>query len=120
MVTMTKMTVKLPERHGWPAGPHPASIIMSQLSKIVPEPAVADITPREGPSATFLLHTDYVDAVLKHSGIGGVFYKETAGAAVARGDPGPAVRLQACRSQFLFWCRRERRFVSASLRASFS
>ena len=79
MVTMTKMTVKLPERHGWPAGPHPASIIMSQLSKIVPEPAVADITPREGPSATFLLHTDYIDAVLKHSGIGGVFYKETAG-----------------------------------------
>ena len=78
LVAMTKMIVKLPERHGWPAGPHPASVIMSQLSKIVPEPAVANITTRKGPSATFLLHR-LRRCCLKQSGKGGIFYKETAG-----------------------------------------
>eukprot|EP00439_Symbiodinium_sp_Y106_P070831 s235_g12.t1 len=79
MTTMSKMTVKLPERHGWPSGPHPASVIVDQLLKYVPEPSFSDIVPRDGPSATFLLHVDFVDTLLKNSGKNGVFFKTNDG-----------------------------------------
>ena len=79
MTTMVKMTVKFPERHGWPHGPHPASVVVDQLARYVPEPAIADVVPRDGPSAAFLLHTDYLDVALKNSGKNGVFIKTRGG-----------------------------------------
>ena len=79
LTTMVKMVIKLPERHGWPSGPHPASVIISELSAYVPEAAVSDIVPREGPSASFLLHSDFVDVLLKNSGKRGTFFKSGEG-----------------------------------------
>ena len=73
--TIVKMIIKLPERHGWPSGPHPASVIIAELSAYVPEAAVSDIIPREGPSASFLLRSYFVDVLLKNSGKRGTFFK---------------------------------------------
>ena len=74
--TMVKMIIKLPERHGWPSGPHPASVSISELAAYVPEAAVSDILPREGPSASFLLHSDFVGVLLQNSGKRGTFFQD--------------------------------------------
>ena len=79
MTTMTRMTLKMPERHGWPAGPHPASVIVSELTQYIPEATLAEILPREGDSVSFLVHRDYVDILLKNSGKKGIFMKTKEG-----------------------------------------
>ena len=78
-IAIKDMTARFPERHGWPAGPHPASVIVAELSQFLPEPAISEIVSRHDGSATFLLHNDYIDLALKASGIRGIFLKQREG-----------------------------------------
>jgi hypothetical protein len=75
--TVKKMTCRFPEALGWPAGPLPASLIMAEMEKHVPSEAISDIQPRQGDSATFYIHSDYIDTILRSSGQSSVFIKET-------------------------------------------
>ena len=78
--TVKKMTCRFPEALGWPAGPLPASLIMAvmaEMEKHVPSEAISDIQPRKGDSATFYIHSDYIDTILRSSGQSRVFIKET-------------------------------------------
>ncbi len=74
-VTMKSCIAKFSPRFGWPVGQIGASIAANEIFKHIPEPAVADITPREAQSVAFLVHSDYCPVLLKSSGIDGVFYK---------------------------------------------
>ena len=75
LTTMRGMIVKMPERHGWPSGPHPAAVVHAELSRLVPSDALAELRPREGPTTSFLVHMDYVDILLTASGQRGIFLK---------------------------------------------
>eukprot|EP00435_Cladocopium_sp_Y103_P055966 s4_g18.t1 len=54
----------------------PASLIMTEIERHVPGEAVGEVQPRQNETATFLLHSDYTDHILKQSGKHSVFYKE--------------------------------------------
>lgn len=68
------MIAKFPPRFGFPEKV-PASLLTSALEKHVPSDAFAEVVPRESKTVSFLLHNDFVDTVLRASGIGSVFYK---------------------------------------------
>lgn len=75
--TQRKMTGKMPEALGWPAGQKPAALVMSELTKHVPEEAILEVLPRQDGSCAFDAHGDYVDALLRASGQSNFFIKET-------------------------------------------
>lgn len=74
--TMTRFQCKFPESLGWPSGPLPASMIIAELEKHVPNEAISEIQPRHGDSATFLLHSNFKDTMLKASGRNSIFIKQ--------------------------------------------
>ena len=53
-----------------------SSVIAHELERIVPAAAYSEIQPRQGDTATFLLHQDFVNKVLKASGQNSIFYKD--------------------------------------------
>jgi len=57
------------------------NIVADTLAKFVDIDAIAEIQPRETQSASFLLHVDYVDSLLKNSGKDGLYIKERKGCA---------------------------------------
>ena len=73
--SMRRMVVRFPQRHGWPAGPHKAAVVLSELSRYVSEHALDDFVPRQDDSVSFLAHESCVDTLLKASGRNGVFIK---------------------------------------------
>lgn len=74
--TMCSMIIKLPVRHGWPSGPIPGNVYVSELVKHADAAAIAELQPREAQSASFLLHVDSVKVFLAKSGVNGMFIKE--------------------------------------------
>ena len=66
--SMQGMICKLPERHGWPAGPRPASVVVAELSRLVPVDALSEFVSRDGPSVSFLVHVDFADTLLWQAG----------------------------------------------------
>ena len=74
--SMKAMVVKFSVKQGWPLGPHPASIAVSELNKYVPVEALSEILPRNDSSVAFLVHADYIDVLLRTSGKNGVYIKE--------------------------------------------
>lgn len=72
--TMQALVAKYPARFGWPDRV-PANLVAAELQKHAPQDAFAEITCRESKTASFLLHQEYTDTILKASGQGGVFYK---------------------------------------------
>ncbi len=74
--SMVKMQMRLPERFGWPTGPCPASVLAHELEQIIPKEAFAEITPRIGDTATFLVHQEFAIKLLKSSGRRCIFYKD--------------------------------------------
>eukprot|EP00438_Fugacium_kawagutii_P028181 Skav233620 [mRNA] locus=scaffold109:307050:308477:+ [translate_table: standard] len=74
-VTMKSCIARFSPRFGWPVGPITASIATEEITKHVPQPAIADVTPREAQSVAFMVHADYCKALLRSSGISGVFFK---------------------------------------------
>ena len=79
--SMQQMIIKFDPTAGWPDTRIPVSIISETLGKIVDLSAQSEIQPREFQSASFLLHSDYVDVALQHSGKDGVYIKERKGTA---------------------------------------
>ena len=75
--TQKKMTGKMPEALGWPAGQKPAALVMTELTKHIPEEAISEILMRQDGSCAFYVHADYVDALLRASGQNNFFIKET-------------------------------------------
>lgn len=75
--TLRKMTGKMPEALGWPSGQKPASLVVAELTKHVPEEAISDVQTRQDGSCTFYIHADFVDTILRASGQGNFFIKET-------------------------------------------
>ena len=65
---------KFPSRFGWPEKV-PANLVATELQKHVPQDAFSEIVCRESKTASFLLHNDYSEVILKASGQCGVFYK---------------------------------------------
>ena len=55
----------------------PASLIMATLKSHIPEEAVSDIQTRQDGSCTFYVHADYADTILRSSGHGNFFVKES-------------------------------------------
>ena len=53
-----------------------SSVIAHELERIVPAGAYSEIQPTQGDTATFLLHQDFVNKVLKVSGQNSIFYKD--------------------------------------------
>lgn len=51
-------------------------MIAHELERIVRAAAYSEIQPRQGDTATFLLHQDFVNKVLKASGQNSIFYKD--------------------------------------------
>ena len=78
--SMQGMICKLPERHGWPAGPRPASVVVAELSRLVPVDALSEFVSWDGPSVSLLVHVDFADTLLKASGKRGIFIKAKEGA----------------------------------------
>ena len=76
MFTMCRFQCKFPTALGWPEGPIPASLVLTELERHVPAEAVAEIQPRHNDTATCLLHADFTDNLLCASGKHSVFYKE--------------------------------------------
>eukprot|EP00435_Cladocopium_sp_Y103_P017419 s3468_g4.t1 len=72
--TMKCCIAKFPARFGWPEK-IPANLVSTELQKHVPQDAFSDIVCRESKTASFLLHEEYTECILKASGQGGVFYK---------------------------------------------
>ena len=76
MFTMCRFQCKFPTALGWPEGPIPASLVLTELERHVPSEAVAEIRPRHNDTATCLVHFDFTDTLLRASGKHSVFYKE--------------------------------------------
>jgi hypothetical protein len=76
MFTMCRFQCKFPTALGWPEGPIPASLVLTELERHVPSEAVAEIQPRHNDTATCLIHSDFTDTLLRASGKHSVFYKE--------------------------------------------
>ena len=74
-VHMVKMVCKLSPLRGWAIGPHPSSVLMSQITAHIVEAAVEHVVSREDGSFTFYCHASSVDKVLQASGQQGVYYK---------------------------------------------
>ena len=55
----------------------PAALVMTELTKHIPEEAISEVQTRQDRSCTFYVHSDFVDTVLRASGQGNVFVKET-------------------------------------------
>ena len=75
--TLRKMTGKMPEALGWPAGQKPAALVMTELTKHIPEEAICEVQTRHDGSSTFYLRADFVDTILRASGQGNFFIKES-------------------------------------------
>ena len=56
-------------------GRHPASVVVAELSRVVPKDAMAEFVPRNGPCIALLALNEYVDVLIKSSGKRGVFIK---------------------------------------------
>ena len=76
LFTMSRFQARFPEILGWPMGPLPASLVITEISKHIPSEAVAEIQPRQDDSVRFLVHSDYSDHLLRCSGKSSVFFKE--------------------------------------------
>ncbi|CAK9061868.1 Uncharacterized protein SCF082_LOCUS32335 [Durusdinium trenchii] len=75
--TMARFTCKMPEALGWPSGPLPAALIVAELAHFLPEEAVDDVQSRHNNTATFMVHSDYTDTLLRASGRRSIFFKES-------------------------------------------
>ena len=75
--TLRKMTGKMPEALGRPAGQKPAALVMTELTKHIPEEAISEVQTRHDGSCTFYVHADFVDTILRASGQGNFFVKES-------------------------------------------
>ena len=75
MTTMRPMIAKFPPRHHWPTGQIPASTVAQEVEQHIPRHAFYDIISRESQSAALLVHMDYINALLRASGVNGAFYK---------------------------------------------
>ena len=64
-----KQEQHLPIRH--------AALVMTELTKHIPEEAISEVQTRQDRSCTFYVHSDFVDTVLRASGQGNIFVKET-------------------------------------------
>lgn len=77
MFTMCRFQCKFPTVLGWPEGPLPASLIMTEIERRIPADAAAEVQPRHNDTATCLVHSEFTDILLRASGKNSVFYKET-------------------------------------------
>ena len=75
MTTMRPMIAKFPPRHHWPTGQIPPSTVAQEVEQHIPRHAFDDIISRESQSAALLVHMDYINALLRASGVNGAFYK---------------------------------------------
>ena len=72
-VTMRKFQIRLPQEYGFPSPPFQAAFVVQQLAKWVPTEAIADVVCRVNDTATFMVHSDYVQTLLEASGREGMF-----------------------------------------------
>ena len=75
MTTMRPMIAKFPPRHHWPTGQIPASTVAQEVEQHIPRHAFDDIISRESQSAVLLVRMDYINVLLRASGVNGAFYK---------------------------------------------
>jgi len=78
-VTMRKFQIRLPQEYGFPSPPFQAAFVVQQLAKWVPTEAIADVVCRVNDTATFMVHSDYVQTLLEASGREGMFMKDKDG-----------------------------------------
>ena len=77
LFTMCRFQCKFPTVLGWPEGPLPAALIMTEIERHIPADAVAEIQPRHNDTATCLVHSEFANILLRASGKNSVFYKES-------------------------------------------
>ena len=65
---------KISQSLGWPEKV-PANLVATELKKHVPQDAFSEIVCHESKTASFLLHNEYSDTILRASGRDGVFFK---------------------------------------------